>query len=651
MARQMLGNVTYEVGVVSKRPGNILRDTGGSARKVSRSRRLAPRRCLAPVALACLLISPISAIAAEQAEPGSPLGVRQQRVRRMMQDLDRKFQSLAEKLQATEPEQAKRLVEAFQQSKERLLEKRMTDISRLLDQTKLTAASGKQNEVLTELDALLRILLEQARDWDRVNDEIDRLEKMRQQVRELLEKQRDHLHETDRLANRDKTLADMDRQIQQLEELIARQEDVYDQTKQSTPEDLDTVRELAEEQDALQQDTEQLAQEVAGQREGQAAGDGQGSPPSDSKEDNPSGSPSNAGAPSLSQAAQHQQAAAKKLAQSLPRDAQQDEQKALEDLKKALQQLRRERDRIARLPQKMLDQLAQKQDATAEETQKLSQQMQQAPDEPSQSQGGQEGKKNVQNAQQAMKQASSGLRDADPSSAARDQEKAVEELKKALDEIEQRLAQLREETLIDRLARLEARFREMLARQRKITESTASIQQHRNAQGKLRRADRLKLKKLASDERDLAEQAYQTLDILVEDGTSVVFPRVVSSLREDLESVGALLDDQRTGDYTQALQQEIELTLQELIDALQRNLKKKKGGGSGQCDCEPPLLPGSAELKLLRSMQLRVNRRTVHFDKTRPHGALDDVLRKEISQITSLQEEVAEMALELAEKY
>ena len=37
-----------------------------------------------------------------------------------------------------------------------------------------------------------------------------------------------------------------------------------------------------------------------------------------------------------------------------------------------------------------------------------------------------------------------------------------------------------------------------------------------------------------------------------------------------------------TGEYTQGLQQEIELTLQELIEALQLNLKKmKKGGGGG----------------------------------------------------------------------
>jgi paraquat-inducible protein B len=254
-----------------------------------------------------------------------------------------------------------------------------------------------------------------------------------------------------------------------------------------------------------------------------------------------------------------------------------------------------------------------------------------------------------------MKSAADGLRGKDLESAAEDQEKAVEELKKALDEIEQRLAQLREDTLIDKLARLEARFRGMLERQKEVTAATASIHARQEESGKLARADRIKLRKLAAEESALAEEAYQTIDILVEDGTSVVFPRVVTNLQEDLQLIAKFLTEQQTGEYTQTLQQEAEVTLQELIDALQRNLKKKKGGGGGACDCEPPLLPGSAELKLLRSMQVRVNRRTSAFDKLGLDAKLDAELEqmrtKEAQTLTELQEEVAEMTLELSEKY
>jgi hypothetical protein len=62
------------------------------------------------------------------------------------------------------------------------------------------------------------------------------------------------------------------------------------------------------------------------------------------------------------------------------------------------------------------------------------------------------------------------------------------------------------------------------------------------------------------------------------------------------------------------------------------------------------LIPSIAELKLLRSSQLRVNRRTLAFDKARPKGELDAVMRKEIKNLTAQQEEIAEMARDIAER-
>ncbi|MEM8670716.1 MAG: hypothetical protein AAGG48_24530 [Planctomycetota bacterium] len=636
----------------------------------------------------------------------SPLGVRQQRVKRMMQTLDRKFQDLAAKLRKTEPEQAELLIKAYQQSQERLIEERMTEISELLNDTKLGEADTKQDEVMLELDALLRILLDQSKDWDKVNEEARMLEEMRKAVQDLLKEQRDQLEKTDRLANKDRTLEEMDEQIRDMEDLIEQQSQLEKETaaaKDEKPEELDG---LAEKQQELQQKTDELAAKLGGSAEPSKASETpkQAEPPKEN-EDQPKDSqpkdaqpkdaqpkdaqskdaqskdaqskdaqskdaqsPSNKqssnsgksgdGKPSdgsgeckacLGKASSSQKSAAIKLKQQLPKDALKDEQKAIEDLEKALAALKEERDRIARLPKKMLDQMAERQENTTEEAQKVLEQM--ASSQSSESKSPPKGMKNLQQAQDSMKQAADGLRQVDADAAAKDQEKAVEELKKALDEIEQRLAQLREDTLIDRLSRLEARFRAMLALQKEITAATLTIAENENENGKLSRSERLKLRKLSSQERELAEKAFQTLDILVEDGTSVVFPRVVKNVQEDLELVANQLADQRTDAYTQSLQQGVEVTLQELIDALQRNLKKKKGGGGGSCDCEPPLLPGSAELKLLRSMQVRVNRRTEAFDKLKEADKLDDRLEKEVANITALQEEVAEMTLELAEKY
>jgi hypothetical protein len=150
----------------------------------------------------------------------------------------------------------------------------------------------------------------------------------------------------------------------------------------------------------------------------------------------------------------------------------------------------------------------------------------------------------------------------------------------------------------------------------------------------------------------LAGKAQQALDIIIDDGTSVVFPDVVEQLRDDLINVGNLLaDNLRTDKYTAMLQKEIETTLEELIEALQIVQSQRQGGGGGGGGGQEPLLPNSAELKLLRSAQLRINRRTVALDQTRaPGGPLDDPLKDETRKIADRQAEIAEMTVRILER-
>lgn len=151
----------------------------------------------------------------------------------------------------------------------------------------------------------------------------------------------------------------------------------------------------------------------------------------------------------------------------------------------------------------------------------------------------------------------------------------------------------------------------------------------------------------------LAGKAQQALEIIIDDGTSVVFPDIVEQLRDDLISVGNLLaDNLRTDQYTVTLQKEVETTLEELIEALQQLQQQRQGsGGGGGGGGQEPLLPNSAELKLLRSAQLRINRRTVALDQTRPmNGQLDDALKGETRKIAERQAEIAEMTIRILER-
>src|SRR4029453_11139640 len=250
--------------------------------------------------------------------------------------------------------------------------------------------------------------------------------------------------------------------------------------------------------------------------------------------------------------------------------AQQDEQTALANLERALAELKREQSRIASLPPEAFEKMAKKQDDIGNQTAKLEQKMQEAGKGGGQSGGGQSGgeggggkpqpgQQKGAKAQKSMQQASGGLRKQDPNDASRQQGKAIKELEEALQEIEERLAQLREETQLEKLARLEARFREMLSVQQRISAQTIFFdKKKRESGGNLTRPDRLAVGALGGDESrmeavldpmtkqvkqpmGLAGHAQQALDVIIDDGTSVVFPDVVEHLRDVLIGVGKLL--------------------------------------------------------------------------------------------------------------
>src|SRR5437763_15378380 len=115
-------------------------------------------------AIVCLICGWASLASAQDATlpPGgtSPLGIRQQRVERMMEELERKFKGLKLALQQNEPERAERLQQTLNRAKGLLIQKRMGDITKLLDQAQLETATDGQKALLAEIRALLAMLLD-----------------------------------------------------------------------------------------------------------------------------------------------------------------------------------------------------------------------------------------------------------------------------------------------------------------------------------------------------------------------------------------------------------------------------------------------------------------------------------------------------------
>jgi len=176
-------------------------------------------------AILWLTFSGLSLVAAQDAPPStggtSPLGIRQQRVERMMEDLERKFKSLKLALQQTEPERAERLQQTLNRAKELLIQKRMGDVTRLLDQARLDSAGDGQKALLADIRALLALLLDEKNDRDKAREEFERLSQWKKEIEKLIRAERGEKRESDRLANKEKAIGDLEAKIKAAQEKAA----------------------------------------------------------------------------------------------------------------------------------------------------------------------------------------------------------------------------------------------------------------------------------------------------------------------------------------------------------------------------------------------------------------------------------------------
>jgi hypothetical protein len=228
----------------------------------------------------------------------------------------------------------------------------------------------------------------------------------------------------------------------------------------------------------------------------------------------------------------------------------------------------------------------------------------------------------VKAAEKKMRDAQKKLDQAKRDEAVKDQQKAQEELKKAVAELEEILKQLREEEIEQTLADLATRFRKMLEMQLKVHEST--LQLTKIPTDKRGREVDLQATRLSGDEQKIVHEAEKALTLLGDEGSSNAFPAAVEQLCADLRQVVERLAQVKIDSLTVGIQEEAIQTLEQLIAALdleQKEREKKKqqeeqeSPAPEQQPGEDPLLDKIAELKLVRSMQQRINSRTARLSK------------------------------------
>lgn len=373
------------------------------------------------------------------------------------------------------------------------------------------------------------------------------------------------------------------------------------------------------------------------------------------------------GQEALEQAQKEQAKAEEKLGSAKPEDAAKNQAEAVKKINEAKAEVEKEKRRIESLPEEVFDKLADDQRRLRDKAMEVAAKMEAAKksdldtnqEQSSQQDQSNPGEQSMKEAGEAQQQAADAIKNDDSDKAQEKQQQAERKMRKAIDEIEERLAQLKDETREEKLARLESRFKEMLDRQRSTSQVTVEIQDRRSVLDGLQHRDQIVLMRLANDEDEINESAQQAYDLLLEDGTSVVFPEVVADLQDQLTNAMNLLSDEKTGAYTQLVQKEIEATMEDLVDALKeaKDDKDKKDQNNESGDNEnsgeqpdPPLLKKSAELKVLRLQQLRLNRRTENIEKLKGQPGVDDeVVSKEIETAARLQQKLVEMTDQILE--
>lgn len=266
------------------------------------------------------------------------------------------------------------------------------------------------------------------------------------------------------------------------------------------------------------------------------------------------------------------------------------------------------------------------------------------------------GREQLEKAREAMKNALEELKQQHREEALEKEDNAIEELQKAAEKLEAMLRQLREEEKEMMLASLEARFQRMLQTQTAIHEGTTGV-------AATPQKDWLDLnygrcRELSQQQSELTQECAQTVNLLQEDGTSVAIVIAVEDIEADMRTVSSWMQEYKVGELTQSVQTDILNSLKQLIETTQNEMQqmqdhqKQEQQKKNANQEKPALVELMAEIRVLKSLQLQVNRRTRQVDSLVPSAPSDDLpaLQKQLHDLAIRQNRLIESVRELAKK-
>jgi len=256
----------------------------------------------------------------------------------------------------------------------------------------------------------------------------------------------------------------------------------------------------------------------------------------------------------------------------------------------------------------------------------------------------------MRQAQKRMKQAQEQLEKMEKKGAVEDQEEAIAELQKARAELERLLRQLREEELMQTLQYLDARLRKMLQLEKAIRSQTEQLEKQQSqpeTENGSPRQIQILASRLGVDQSKVIEDADAALMLLREDGTAQAMKESLEQTRFDMLEVEERLRRADVGSITQSIEDTIIESLQEMIDAVAQAKKESQERsqrdqnqppGSQAAQDEQNLIDQLSELRMIRTMQRRINERTARYEELLREGKSDiAVLEKNVDELARQQ--------------
>jgi len=266
------------------------------------------------------------------------------------------------------------------------------------------------------------------------------------------------------------------------------------------------------------------------------------------------------------------------------------------------------------------------------------------------------GREQLERAKEQMEEALEALRQQQREDALKNEDEAAEELQEAAEKLEEELKQLREEEKEMVLASLEARFQRMLLLQTEIHDATKVL-------AATPKADWLDLnysrcRELAQQQLEVSRECSRTVVLLREDGSAIAILLAVEDIETDMQAVSGWLQNSDVSELTLTVQQDIIDSLRQLIETTQKELQNMQQNSNQQSQPSQPggqqqrLVELMAEIKVLRSLQLQVNRRTKQVDGLVPAADTTALPRLEaqIRELAERQQRLLETAKDLAKE-